>query len=182
MRKILPAVFLLFLSLSGCLYVAPIEEEDNAYPYINANAVTPSPGVVELELNNDSAMNITLSAYGDDNADQTLYHRIVMDLRPAGEYRIIATEPRMVQSNNRDRIMYQFRPCSMLSNYNGVIRDGQSIDVYLILSDERFMSDSEIIINKEGEFGQPFKTNPENRAVWVQWSAVFKGECSESDK
>ncbi len=179
MKKMTLLSSLLGFLMAGCLYVAPIEEEENALPAINTDAVSPSLGVVELELNDDAVMKMILSAFDDENEDQALYHRVIIDLRPAGEYRIIATEPRVIEPGNRDRIMYQIRPCSMLSGYGNVIQDGKSIDVYFVLADERFMSDSEIIISKEGEFQQPFKTNPENRTVWVQWSLAFKGSCPD---
>lgn len=178
-RQLMAVLVSASMFLSGCLYVAPIEEEDNVLPYINSNAVNPSLGAVEVELSGGGELTITLSAYGDENAEQTLYHRMVMDFRPSGEKRIIATEPRYVEPGNRDRIMYQFRPCTMSNNYSSVIQEGKTIDLYLLLSDERFINDTEITIGKEGEFQQPFKTNPENHAVWVQWSLIFNGLCPE---
>lgn len=181
MRKTFLLLSLISSLITGCLYVAPIEEEEDVLPSINPNAVTPTPGVVEMDLSEDPSMNISLSLYDDDNEDQELFHRVVMDFRPAGESRVTATEPRVSMPGSRERIMYQFKPCSMLSSYSGVIQDEHSIDMYLLIADRRFMSDTELVISKEGEFQQPFKTNPENHDVRVHWSVVFKGTCPTQD-
>ncbi len=176
-RLLMAALMSAAMFLGGCLYVAPIEEEDDILPYINNNAVNPSLGVVEVDLGGNSELTVTLSAYGDENSEQMLYHRMILDFRPSGEKRIIATEPRYVEPGKRDRIMYQFRPCTMSNTYSGVFQEGKTIDLYFLLSDEKFINDTEITIGKEGEFQQPFKTNPENRVVWVQWSLIFNGSC-----
>ncbi|MBQ9817362.1 MAG: hypothetical protein IJM59_07865 [Proteobacteria bacterium] len=166
------------LFLNGCLYVAPIEEEpepEDTMPFINA--VSPSLGVVEMDLSYGDAKTFVLSTYGDDNQEQPLYHRIIMDFRPSGltSDAIIASVPIINEPGLRDSISYQFDPCSLSSAYSTVFESGKTIDLYFLLADEPFIHDNELFMSTD--YALPFKTYTDRGAIFVQWTIRFKGNC-----
>ena len=89
LRRNILIMSLLALALSqGCLYIAPIDEDpepEDTPPFVNAlNGVSPSMGLVNINLSLGGNQEFVISGYGDANLDQTLYHRIVIDYRTAG--------------------------------------------------------------------------------------------------
>ena len=172
---LVPALF-----MSGCLYVAPIQEgpdPEDTPPYITKAKVSPGTGVVEMELSSGEGMEFMVSGYGDDNEEQTLYHRIVMDFRPAGVSgnSIQATVPIACLPEHRDPIAYLINPCAYQSQYSGAITDGHSMDLYVLLADELFRHQNERFQN--ADFSYPFETQNGKGAVSVQWTVLFRGEC-----
>ncbi len=170
---------LLILSLtSGCLYVAPIDEEpdpDDTMPFIHE--ASPGLGVVEINLDNSSAQLFILSSYDDANSEQALYSRIVMDYRPAGvtQNAITATIPIVGDAGSRDSLTYELRPCEMAKKQADVFVDGKTIDLYFVIADERFIHENQSFLSTD--FSLPFKTYTGRGSVWVQWTLLFKGEC-----
>ncbi len=172
-------IFAVSASILGCLYVAPIEEEPPAkdeLPYIHA--VSPGLGVIEIDLSWGEKKTFSLSSYGDENEEQELYHRIVMDFRAGGATgsSIYASHPLSILPDQRDSVSYQFDPCAMTSGYGGSISDGKTMDMYILLSDEPFIHDSQSFVGTD--FLLPFKTQTDRGAVYEQWTVVFKGNCS----
>ena len=172
---------LLILSLtSGCLYVAPIDEEpdpDDTMPYIKESS--PGLGVVEINLDNSSSQQFILSSYDDANQEQAIYSRIVMDYRPAGVAKnaITATIPNMGAPGSRDSLTYELRPCEMAKSQAEVFEDGKTIDLYFVIADERFIHENQSFLSTD--FSLPFKTYTGRGSVWVQWTLLFKGKCPQ---
>ena len=167
--------------LTGCLYVAPIDEDptpEDEPPYINMlSGVSPVMGLVNLNLSLGGNQEFIISSYGDENPEQNLYHRIVIDYRPAGVMTnpVFALVPKTTDPEARDRISYAFNACTAALSYPNAIREGQSIDLYLILSDEPFMHQNQLF--SAMNFTQPFETESGRPAVWVQWTLQFNGTC-----
>ncbi|MBO5752429.1 MAG: hypothetical protein J6S69_01895 [Proteobacteria bacterium] len=180
--KLHPCLMLLpaFL-MAGCLYVAPIDEEpdpENEPPYINMlDGVSPVMGLVNIDLSFGGNQEFILSSYDDANHDQPLYHRVVIDYRPAGVLTnpVFAVVPKTITPGERDRISYAFNACTAALSYPNAIVDGQSIDMYLVLSDEPFMHQNQLF--SAMNFTQPFETSSGRQAVWVQWTLQFNGTC-----
>ena len=173
--------FILLLTLlltQGCLYVAPIDEDpepDDTMPYIKE--ASPGLGVVDINLTGSISQKFILSSYDDDNAEQALYSRIVMDYRPAGVTlnAIQATIPIAGKAGNRDTLTYELRPCEMAKTQAGVFEDGKVIDLYFLISDERFIHENQSFLSTD--FSLPFRTYTGRGSVWVQWTLRFQGNC-----
>lgn len=181
----LPGICAIFaLLLSGCLYVAPIDEEpeqEDTLPYINAlNGVSPSMGLVNINLSLGGNQEFVLSDYGDANASQTLYHRIVIDYRGAGVAAnpVFSIVPKKIDPAARDRITYSFPACTAAISYPTAITDGKSIQLYLLISDSPFVHATQLF--SAMNFSQPFEVENNRSAVWVQWTLQFVGNCPET--
>lgn len=179
-------IFLLALTsflYSGCFYIAPIDEDakpEDEPPYINMlSGVSPVMGLVNVNLSLGGNQEFIISSYGDENLDQALYHRVVMDYRPAGVSAnpVFAVVPKRIDADARDRISYAFAACTAAMSYPNAIVEGKSIDLYLILSDEPFMHQNQLF--SAMNFTQPFETATGRPAVWVQWTLQFNGTCPQ---
>ena len=179
--KHLPALTLIALT-SGCLYVAPIEEEpepEDTMPYISDTE--PSLGLVTIDLDSsNNTKTFKLTKYGDDNLDQSLYSRIVIDYRPAGVDRIEATKAIEWQAGKRDELMYLLRPCEMASVVSGVFEDQRTIDLYFVLSDRPFQNTT--LTYATTDFLLPFKVGDDHTSVYVQWTVRFTNACRKTKK
>ena len=169
--------------LSGCLFVAPIDEEpepEDKLPYIDTiSGVSPGMGLVNINLSQGGEQEFIISSYGDENTSQVLYHRIVIDYRSADIYTnpVYAIVPKQIPANERDRISYKFSACTAALSYPDAIADGKTINLYIVLSDEPFTFQNQLF--SALNFTQPFETSTEHvdRSVWVQWTLLFKGKC-----
>lgn len=183
--KLFPCLMTLQAALlTGCLYIAPIDEDpepENEPPYIDMlSGVSPVMGLVNVNLSLAANQEFILSSYGDENLDQYLYHRVVIDYRPAGVSTnpVFAVVPKDIAPGERDRISYAFNACTAALSYPNAIAEGQSIDLYLILADEPFMHQNQLF--SAMNFTQPFETESGRTAVWVQWTLQFSGTCPDS--
>lgn len=169
--------------LGGCLYVAPIEEDpdpEDRLPYIDEiSGVSPSMGLVTVNLDLGGNQEFIVSTYGDENENQTLYHRIVIDYRLAevSTNPVYAVVPKQIKPGERDRISYRFAACTAALSYPGAISDGKTINLYIVLSDEPFTFQNQLF--SALNFAQPFETSTEHRdrSIWVQWTLRFQGTC-----
>ena len=169
--------------VSGCLFVAPIDEDpepEDKLPYIDTvSGVSPGMGLVNVNLTLGGNQEFIISSYGDENFSQVLYHRAVIDYRAAGGVAnpIFAVVPKQIPANERDRISYRFSACTAAKSYPGAIGDGKTISFYIILSDEPFTFQNQLF--SALNFTQPFETSSEHldRSVWVQWTLLFTGTC-----
>jgi hypothetical protein len=167
--------------MAGCVYLAPIDEDpepEDKLPYIDVlSGVNPSMGLVNINLSLGGNQEFVISNYGDDNAEQLLYHREVIDMRLAGETNnpIFAIAPKIKQPDARDKISYNFPACQFAQSYPGAIAEGKMINFYLLISDSPFTHQNQLFSSMD--FGQPFETNEKNRAVWVEWTLQFMGVC-----
>lgn len=184
MKRVCLAVLSLnSLLLAGCLYVSPIDEEpplDDFPPYINSlSGVSPSMGVVNINLSLGGTQEFVISDYGDDNLDQTLYHRIIVDYRAAGmTYNpIFSVAYKSIAPHGRDRITYSYPACTDAITYPNIITDGKSIELYVLLADEEFLYPNPYYASQN--FSQPFETKTGRNAVWVHWTLKFNGVCPE---
>lgn len=168
----------------GCFYIAPIDEDpepEDTLPYVNAlNGVSPSMGLVNINLSLGGNQEFVISGYGDDNLDQPLYHRIVIDYRTAGVAAnpVYSIVPKRIEPNARDRITYSFPACTAAISYPTAIADGKQIELYLVIADTPFMHASQLF--SAMNFQQPFETETGRSAVWVQWTLKFVGTCPET--
>lgn len=185
LRRNILITSLLALALSqGCLYIAPIDEDpepEDTPPFVNAlNGVSPSMGLVNINLSLGGNQEFVISGYGDANLDQTLYHRIVIDYRTAGVAAnpVYSIVPKRIEPNARDRITYSFPACTAAISYPTAIADGKQIELYLVIADAPFMHASQLF--SAMNFQQPFETETGRSAVWVQWTLQFIGSCPES--
>ena len=168
------------LCIAGCVYLAPIDEyePEDKLPYIDLlSGVNPSMGFVNINLGLGGNQEFVLSIYGDENSEQTLYHRAVIDMQPAGETSrpVYAIGPQTIQPDARDKISYNFPACQFAQNYPGSIAEGKTINFYLLISDAPFLHQSQSF--SATDFSQPFETVEKNRAVWVEWTLQFQGVC-----
>ena len=171
------------LCMTGCLFVAPIDEESepvDELPYIDTiSGVTPGMGLVNINLSQGGEQEFIISSYGDDNSEQTLYHRIVIDYRSADVYTnpVYAIVPKQVHAHARERISYKFSACTAALSYPDAIADGKTINLYIVIADEPFAFQNQLFTALN--FTQPFETSTEHpdRSVWVQWTLLFKGTC-----
>lgn len=184
MRKhpfILATVCMFAFLLHGCLFISPIEEApepEDMLPFINAlSGVSPSMGLVTVDLSSGGNQEFIISDYGDRSSKQTLYHRIVIDYRSAGVTAnpIYALSPQQILPKNRDRISYSFRACSAALSYPNTIVDGSTLNLYVVLADEPFMHQNQLF--SASNFSQPFETLTQRGSVWVQWTLQFTGKC-----
>lgn len=168
------------LWFGGCFYVAPLEQEDDPEDTMpTISVINPGAGVVEIDLATGTGQTFVISDYGDDNLDQPLYHRIVMDFRPAGvtANAILATVPKEIPPQSRDAISYLVRPCDYQATFPGAIEDGRAFDLYVLLSDEAFLHQNEKFQNSD--YQQVFETSTGRGAVFIQWTVLLHGACSE---
>ena len=118
MKKCICLLALTSLMFSGCFYIAPIDEDakpEDESPYINMlSGVSPVMGLVNVNLSLGGNQEFIVSSYGDDNLEQPLYHRVVMDYRPAGVSAnpVFAVVPKRIDAGARDRISYAFAACT----------------------------------------------------------------------
>lgn len=172
----------LSLLLSGCLYFPEIEEDpepEDTLPYINAlSGVSPSMGVVNINLSLGGNQEFIISNYGDNNLDQPLYHRVVIDYRTAGVTTnpVYTVVPKQIQPGARDRITYSFPACTAAMSYPDAIVEGKTINLYLVVSDDAFLHQNQLF--SAMNFSQPFETTSGRPSVWVQWTLQFMGSCS----
>lgn len=173
------SAILVFLSGPACFYVAPLEEEapelDQA-PTINLlGGVSPEVGYVALNLSSGGRQQFIISQYDDANLTQALYHRNVIDYRPAGisSNPLTATLPDKIEAGSRNPIRYEFVACS--SPFRNAIKEGNSVVLYIILSDEIFSDYNQSYSDKDHL--RPFATTSGREPVWVSWTVQFIGEC-----
>jgi len=168
--------------LSGCFYLAPIEPDadpEDVLPYIDVlEGVSPRMGTLTVNLSvNEGKQQFIVTGYGDDNIDQELFHRMVIDYRLAGitSNPITATIPYTILPESRGQLIYEFTPCSPLQLYPSAIKDGHVISIFVILADDQFLHFNQFFMGDD--FSQPFKTRSGRRAVWVSWNVQFVGAC-----
>lgn len=175
--------FFFALMSPACLYIAPIEEDpeqEDTLPYISAlSGVSPSMGLVSINLSLGGSQEFVVSGYGDANLNQNLYHRIVIDYRPAGVAAnpVYSIVPKLIEPNARDRITYSFPACTAAISYPTAIADGKTVNLYLVISDAPFAHSSQLY--SAMNFSQPFETESRRSSVWVQWTLQFLGTCPE---
>ncbi|MCL2325808.1 MAG: hypothetical protein FWC40_04835 [Proteobacteria bacterium] len=182
MAKIGVALSALGALLSGCFYLAPIEpdpEPEDVLPYIDAlGGVNPRMGTYTVNLSvNEGRQQFTVTGYGDDNIDQELFHRMVIDYRLANisSNPITATVPRTILPESRDQLSYEFTACSPHQTYPEAIKDGHVISFHVVLADDQFKFFNQYFMGED--FSLPFETRSGRRAVWVSWNVQFVGAC-----
>ena len=171
--KLLFALTLMALT-SGCLYVAPIEEDHTKLSIMEVNE---EQGVMLIDLSNtmeERNPKFEIRSLEGGDQEQPLYSRIVIDYRLAGveSLPIEATVPRSSTKNNRNNLAYQLRPCKLKVSHDNVFEAGKSIVLYLVVADEPFKYSDESFTS----LVKPFETE-NDRSVYAQWTLQFKGKC-----
>ena len=176
---IVPAIL-----LSGCLYVAPIEEElpeEDTPPYITEQEPDP---FIRVML--DRGADVSVLKYGDRNAGQTLHHRVVLDLRPAmptSENAVISSTPREQPAGNRtEPVRYHIDPCGYQAEYPDIIAMGKTIEAYILISDAPFYYRGEDVKgHRSNSLVEPYKTQDDREIASAHWTLVLDGTCPPQD-
>ncbi|MFA5624012.1 MAG: hypothetical protein WC966_02995 [Bradymonadales bacterium] len=175
------ALLCLILSQNSCFYLAPIEEappEVDEPPTINLiGGVSPEVGYVKVNLANEGRQQFIITQYDDANEGQALYHRNVIDFRPAGitSTPLTATLPNKIEPGIRNPIRYEITACS--APFKNAIDEGRTVLLYIILSDELF-SDYNLSFSDKDHL-RPFATTTGREPVWASWIVQFIGECPQ---
>lgn len=180
-KATLRGVLLLYImvALTGCFYISPIEEEDPEvdYPPVidKLHGISPELGYVTINLSEGGRQQFVVSQYDDVNIEQPLYHRNVIDYRPAGitSNPITATLPDKIEAGSRNPIRYEFVACS--SPFQNAIKPGKTVILYILLSDDIFSDYKQSYSDKDHL--KPFATANEREPIWVSWTLQFIGEC-----
>ena len=171
---------ILGLSLTGCFYLAPLDQDIEEQPYpptINMLTGTDPPvGMLSLNLNEGGKHQFLVSDFDDPNLDDTLYWRWIVDYGTM----VAASFPMSVLPSQREdaRLSFDFTACDSI--YIANVTEGKTVVVYIVLSDSQFTNHGQSFRGDQIQI--PFETQSETSSpIWASWTVQFKGSCPASN-